>query len=189
MIYLLIVLLVCIGAFFYWRQRQRENSRPVLVKHEPIPPLRIKPWEEQAEDDAGDGRPFGACPGTVLIVDDQPLIRMMLKELLEQDGVAVIEAPDGGSAIEAVRKRGVDFVLLDLKLPDMSGIEALKGMRRVDDSVSVALMTGFGSPEQLAEAELLGVRTYFMKPFDLQNVKKHVMNCLKKVKYKEGEVS
>ncbi|NBD23443.1 response regulator [Paenibacillus glycinis] len=189
MIYVLIVLLVCIGAFFYGRRRQRENGRPVLVKHETIQPMRIKPWEEQAEDDAGDGQSFGACPGTVLIVDDQPLIRMMLRELLEQDGVTVFEAPDGASAIEAVRKHCVDYVLLDLKLPDMSGIEALKGMRRINDSVSAALMTGFGSPEQLAEAELLGVKTYFMKPFDLQNVKKHVMNSLKKVKYKEGEVS
>jgi CheY-like chemotaxis protein len=127
----------------------------------------------------------------VLIVDDQPAIRLLLRELFELEGVTVYEAPNGRTAIQQVRRNRVDFILLDLKMPDMDGIEALREIRTFNSSVLVAMITAYGDPEKLETAKKLGTLAFFTKPFDIEYVKDFVMVRLKQEaeQGREGDVS
>ncbi|QHW34545.1 response regulator [Paenibacillus rhizovicinus] len=192
MIYVLILLLACGGLFLRLKRRQRENNRPVITEHVPAvtetslpdrPRQDVIPIEPEPELPAREGE------YAVLVADDQPLIRMLLKELFQQDGITVYEAGSGVAAVEAVRNHRVDFVLLDLNMPDMNGIEAIKQIRLLNETVEAAFITGYGDPELLNEAKRYGVHTCFTKPFDLDLVIMHVKDCWNSVKYRDGVVS
>ncbi|MGD8895903.1 MAG: response regulator, partial [Acidobacteriota bacterium] len=79
-------------------------------------------------------------PATVLVVDDEDLIRWSLRARLEEDGYDVDEAPDGRSALERVAG-GVDLVLLDFRLPDIDGLELLRRIKGSQPETVVVLMT------------------------------------------------
>ncbi|SFI32872.1 Response regulator receiver domain-containing protein [Paenibacillus sp. UNC496MF] len=189
MVYVLVSLLVLLGILLFAARRRRdERNKPAIANRGAADPRRPKPPETSGREIGASGEPAGGVR-RVLIVDDQPLIRTMLAELFEREGATVSQALNGASAIDAVRSGGIDHVLLDLKLPDMDGIEALRAIRRLDDRVPVSLMTGYGSPEQLAEAERLGIGACFMKPFDLQQVKRHVLGGANDAGIDAGEFS
>ncbi|MFC4809549.1 response regulator [Paenibacillus sp. GCM10023250] len=190
MVYVLVSLLVLLGfLLFAARRRRDERSKPVIADRGTAPARMPKPAEPSDREIAASGDSTGGSVRRVLIVDDQPLIRAMLAELFEREGAIVRQAQSGAAAIDAVRAGGIDHVLLDLKLPDMDGIEALRAIRRLDDCVPVSLMTGYGSPEQLNEAERLGIGACFMKPFDLLQVKRHVLGGAIDAGIDAGEVS
>ena len=109
---------------------------------------------------------------TVLIVDDEPLIRWAVREGLESAGYAVIEA---GSAREALSSlsdgaAGVAVALLDLKLPDSDDLSLLRRVRQQVPGCRVIMMTAHGTPEILAEAVREGAVGTIAKPFDLMRV-------------------
>jgi DNA-binding NtrC family response regulator len=106
---------------------------------------------------------------TVLVVDDEPLIRWAVREGLESAGYAVLEA---GSADEALaRLAGVDgriaVALLDVRLPDSNDLALLAQVRRRAPGCQVIVMTAHGTPELLAEAMSAGAFDTISKPFDL----------------------
>jgi DNA-binding NtrC family response regulator len=108
---------------------------------------------------------------TILVVDDEPLIRWAVREGLESEGYDVVEA---GSAREALAmlaaRKAVAVALLDLKLPDSSDLSLLRRVRVVSPGCRVILMTAHGSPEILAEALREGAFGTLAKPFDLTRV-------------------
>ncbi|WP_274650701.1 response regulator [Paenibacillus humicola] len=120
----------------------------------------------------------GALPCGVLIADDQRAIRMLLRELLELGGLTVYEASNGRSAIEQARNKGIGFILLDLKMPDMDGIEVLEAIRAFRPDVKVAMITASSDPDKQEAANRLGVRAFFTKPFDIEYVKSFVISEL-----------
>ena len=106
---------------------------------------------------------------TVLVVDDEDLIRWSLRERLGTDGYEVLEAGTGRAALEQF-KEGVDLVLLDYRLPDMDGLWVLRELKKLDPDVLVILLTSFVSVDTAVEAMKLGAFHFANKPFDLDEV-------------------
>jgi DNA-binding NtrC family response regulator len=105
---------------------------------------------------------------TILVVDDEPLIRWALREGLESAGYAVVEAGTAREAIQSLTDgaAGTAVALLDLKLPDSDDLSLLRRVRSAA-SCRVIMMTAHGTPELLAEAVREGAVATVAKPFDL----------------------
>ncbi len=102
----------------------------------------------------------------ILVIDDEPDVREMLQFLLEEEGFRVETAPDGNSGLAKLAGRDFELVLLDLMLPDISGMEVLQRIRREDIDVPVCMVTAYGSTSVAVEALKSGANDYFSKPFD-----------------------
>jgi DNA-binding NtrC family response regulator len=107
----------------------------------------------------------------VLLVEDKPELRAMLRKALERSGYTVDEAPDGSAAIERVRSRRYQLVLSDLKLPAASGIDVLREAKRVEPTLPVILVTAYGSVEEAVTAMKEGAFDFIQKPVDLDHLK------------------
>jgi len=106
---------------------------------------------------------------TVLVVDDESLIRWSIKERLSAAGLTVKEADTAAAAL-AVAREGVDLVLLDYRLPDADGLSVLKRIKDTDPDTVVLLLTGHGSVGVAVEAMKAGAFHYVAKPFDLDEL-------------------
>jgi DNA-binding NtrC family response regulator len=107
----------------------------------------------------------------VLLVEDKPELRAMLRKALERAGYTVEEAPDGNAAVEKVRSRRYLIVLTDLKLPGNSGIDVLREARRVEPTLPVIIMTAYGSVEEAVTAMKEGAFDFIQKPVDLDHLR------------------
>ncbi|RKO65603.1 response regulator [Desulfofundulus salinus] len=112
-----------------------------------------------------------SCRYHLLVVDDQAGVRRMLLEAFSDDGYEVELAVSGPEALKKLRNGGIDLVLLDMKMPGMSGLDTLRETRKLNPDIPVIMMTAYGELELLGEAKKLGVRHYVSKPFDLQEVR------------------
>src|SRR2546430_11572756 len=101
----------------------------------------------------------------VLVVDDGHGVRECFRLILE-DRYEVLEAADGRQALERLRASPVDLVLLDIRLPEMDGIEVLERIKAVDDGVEVILVTAVKTVRIAVDAMKLGAFDYLTKPFD-----------------------
>ena len=106
---------------------------------------------------------------TILIVDDEELIRWSLRERLKADGYDIVEAGTGKEALEQF-KAGVDLVLLDYRLPDTDGLSLLREFKKLDPDSLVILLTSFVSVETAVDAMKLGAFHFANKPFNVDDV-------------------
>jgi DNA-binding NtrC family response regulator len=114
---------------------------------------------------------------TVLVVDDEALIRWSLAERLKSEGYHVLEAETGRAALEKLPE-GVDLVLLDYKLPDTDGVSVLRKIKEFDQDILVILLTAYASVETAVEAMKLGAYHFANKPFNLDEVMSTVERAL-----------
>lgn len=106
----------------------------------------------------------------LLLVEDKPELRAMLRKALERAGHAVDEAPDGSSAVAKVRARRYMLVLTDLKLPGCSGLDVLRETKLADPTIPVILITAYGSVEEAVTAMKEGAYDFIQKPVDLEHL-------------------
>ena len=111
-------------------------------------------------------------PPTVLVVDDEALIRWSLAEALGEQGYAVTEASDARMALAAVMEALVPFdvVLLDFRLPDSADLRLLERMRRLTPTSRVIMVTAHNSPELAQGATALGAYRVISKPFEVDSL-------------------
>lgn len=103
--------------------------------------------------------------GRILIIDDEEVIRESLEALLGLEGFQVRTAPDAESGLRELSRRSFDLVLLDLMLPDRSGLEALAEIREHDAVTPIVMLTAYGSLETAVQAIKAGADDFFTKPW------------------------
>jgi len=116
---------------------------------------------------------FSRAGRLLLVVDDEPLICWALQERLSEAGYQVITAADAAAALshfDRAAAEPVDLVLLDLKLPDIDGLNLFGQIKRLKPSCQAIMMTAFASPEKTDEAQRLGIYRVLNKPFDLEEM-------------------
>jgi response regulator RpfG family c-di-GMP phosphodiesterase len=107
---------------------------------------------------------------TILVVDDEQVIREILADFLTMEGFDVRTAKDGQAALVELSRTRFDLVLSDLKMPNMGGIELLQAISHHTPSVITIIMTGFGTVETAIDAMKRGAYDYIMKPFKMEEV-------------------
>jgi DNA-binding NtrC family response regulator len=128
--------------------------------------------------------PNAASPETVLIVDDDDLVRTTLSERFRGDGYEVVDAASGAECLERVASLCVDAVLLDYRLPDQSGLELLRAIKREQPDAAVVMLTGHSSVGTAVEAMKEGAFHYLSKPIDLDQVANVVRRALESTRLK-----
>ncbi len=120
----------------------------------------------------------------ILVVDDEENIRFTLKELLKREGQGYIvdEASDGKAAIESVGAQDYSVVIMDIRMPRMDGMTALREMKRLRPEIIVVLITAHGTQKVALEAIQAGAWDYFTKPFDLTEVRVVVRRAMEKAR-------
>lgn len=114
----------------------------------------------------------------ILIVDDEKDTGDILAEVLTEEGYQAFSALSGRSALNTVKKKKPDLVLLDIKMPKMDGIEVLEKIKKIDENISVVMITGYGGLKTAREAMRLGAYDYVTKPFDMNFIKAVVRDAL-----------
>ncbi|MFD1957080.1 response regulator [Paenibacillus thailandensis] len=108
---------------------------------------------------------------SVLIVDDQNGIRVLLMEVFNSEGYHTYQASNGKIALEIVKEHSPDMVLLDMKIPGMDGLEILKHIKSINKDIKVIMMTAYGELDMIKEATDLGALMHFTKPFDIDEMR------------------
>ena len=104
------------------------------------------------------------------MVDDRLADRETLKAVLEEKGYKVATAGDGKEAIGMVKQKHYDIIFMDVRLPDMSGVETFEEVKKIDPDVAVIMMTGYSEEELMRKAIAEGAYTCIYKPFDLDKL-------------------
>ena len=107
---------------------------------------------------------------TILVVDDVVFMRISCAKMLKKQGYDVVEAENGSQALEVYQKVQPDGVLMDITMPEMDGLEALKAMRELDPNARVAMLTAAGEQAIVMEALESGARGFIVKPFEKERV-------------------
>lgn len=114
----------------------------------------------------------------ILIIDDQPGIRMLLTDIFENEGYKTTAAEDGKQAINKLYENKYDLVLVDYKLPIISGIEILKKLEQDNIKTPVIVMSGLADEIEIELAEFPFVQDVLAKPFDIQQLVRTVKNTI-----------
>ena len=107
---------------------------------------------------------------TILVADDDASIRSLLKQLLSDEVYSVVEATTGTEVVEKVKDTNPDLVIMDVRMPELDGIEALSKLKVSSPKTSVLIMTAFGSSNNAIRAMELGAFDYITKPFELDKI-------------------
>lgn len=116
--------------------------------------------------------------GKILIVDDAVFMRMKLKDILTKNGYEVVgEAQNGQEAFEKYQATNPDVVTMDITMPDVDGLEALKMIRAYDPNAKVIMCSAMGQQGMVMDAIKSGAKDFIVKPFDTDRV----INAITKV--------
>ena len=121
----------------------------------------------------------------ILIVDDEPRILLLLQSLLKANGYEVESARDGSSALDIVRKGGIDIAITDLRMAPMDGMTLFKEIKALEPDMPVILLTAYATVDTAVEAMKSGIFDYLTKPFKVDDM----VACLKRAEEKLGSGS
>ncbi len=103
----------------------------------------------------------------ILVVDDEDALRTVLSSELAGEGYEVETAADGDEAMEVIRAKTFDLILLDIKMPKVDGFEVLKFLKSKYPNIKVIMLTGFADLKNAIESKKLGAEDFVSKPYDL----------------------
>jgi len=107
---------------------------------------------------------------TILVVDDEPMVRNVLEQLLQRKGYNIKGVSSGKEALEFIKSNRVELVVSDIAMQEMNGFELLQVVKKAYPQVGVVMMTGYGDAYSVREALNLGADEYMTKPFRGQEV-------------------
>ncbi len=119
-------------------------------------------------------------PYRILVVDDEPMIREILRETLEQEGHRCAEAENGKVACERIGQEQFDLVLTDVKMPVMDGFTLMKNLGAMTDQLPIIVITSFSDIDVAVDAIRLGAYDYIVKPFNISQVTISVRRALER---------
>ena len=131
---------------------------------------------------------MNARQAKILVVDDEPSQRKMLKANLSLDGYQVFEAEDGKDAIERVSDEFYDLILMDNRMSNVDGIEALREIKKISPGIPVIIITAYASVETAIEALQAGAHDYLTKPLDIEELRIKVQQTLEFWRLKEENI-
>jgi DNA-binding NtrC family response regulator len=102
---------------------------------------------------------------TILVVDDEEMMRVLLTKILSRDGYKLITAEDGQAALEILATQPVSIIVSDIKMPRLNGFELLKAVKSQYPDIGMIMMTAYGDTFTVKDALLLGADEYITKPF------------------------
>ncbi|MFN2925563.1 response regulator [Lachnospiraceae bacterium YH-ros2228] len=117
----------------------------------------------------------------ILLVDDAAFMRMMVKKSLSEGGYAdatFIEATDGLDGVQKYEQEKPDIVIMDITMPNMDGLQALKKIREEDPSAKVVMCTAMGQESMVVDAIKSGAKDFVVKPFNAERICSTVKNIL-----------
>jgi len=123
----------------------------------------------------------------ILVVDDEPIARQSLTDILRLEGYNVLAFPNGELAVEHVRYNSVDLILLDLKMPGMNGLDVVQVVNQVSPDTEIILLTAHGSMESAVEALRQRVHDYLLKPASPMQILESVKQGLERRKIRMSE--
>ena len=106
----------------------------------------------------------------ILVVDDAEFLRVRISKMLSQEGHEILEAENGLKAVEAYKASKPDMVLMDITMPEMDGLAALKEIKAFDPAARVVMLTALGQESVVLEAIKTGAKDFIVKPFDRDRV-------------------
>lgn len=115
---------------------------------------------------------------TVLVVDDAAFMRMMIRDILSKEGYVIHEAVNGRDAVEKYSEVRPDLVTMDITMPEMTGIEALREIRAADPEARVLMVSAMGQQKMIVEALEAGALDFLVKPFQPTKVLETVKKCV-----------
>jgi len=124
----------------------------------------------------------------ILIIDDDENIRKVLTTILEDEGYDVESVDTAKKAIERTKRKFYNLALVDIRLPDMEGIELLTRMKNTTPKIRKIIITGYPTLQNAVEAINRGADAYILKPFDMEKVLAEIKEQLKK-QYEEKKYS
>ena len=107
---------------------------------------------------------------TIMVVDDAAFMRMRAAKLLAEEGYEIIEAGNGAEALKLYEENKPDCVLMDITMPEMDGLTALKEIRKLDPEARIAMVTAMGQQAIILEALKAGAKDFVIKPFEKERV-------------------
>ncbi len=114
----------------------------------------------------------------ILICDDAAFMRMMIKDILTKNGYSVVgEAENGAKGVEKFNELKPDLVLMDITMPEMDGIAALKAIKAADSGANIIMCSAMGQQAMVIEAIQAGAKDFIVKPFQAERV----LEAVKKV--------
>lgn len=123
---------------------------------------------------------------TILVVDDEPLMREFLQEALSEEGYKVLTAESASEALDGFQESNPDCLMLDIRLPDRSGLDVLKDIREIDSRIPVIMMTAYGEMEDVIEALREMADDFLPKPFEVPEVIQTLDGVLRDRKEPDG---
>ena len=115
----------------------------------------------------------------ILICDDAAFMRMMIKDILTKDGYQVVgEAANGAEGVEKYSQLKPDLVMMDITMPEMNGIEALKKIKEGDASANVIMCSAMGQQAMVIESIQSGAKDFIVKPFQAERVLEAVKKAI-----------
>ena len=115
----------------------------------------------------------------ILICDDAAFMRMMIKDILTKDGYDVVgEATNGAEGVEKYNQLKPDLVMMDITMPEMNGIEALKKIKEGDASANVIMCSAMGQQAMVIESIQSGAKDFIVKPFQAERVLEAVKKAI-----------
>lgn len=119
-----------------------------------------------------------STPCRILVVEDNDFVRMQVVRFLQEDGHTVLEAGDGVTALEIVKKSPVDLLVVDVRMTPMDGFELIKALHGQSNFTPVILVTGDHNPDLLSEASRWNVSAVLMKPVQKDRLLKMVSRAI-----------